>query len=80
MPNEPRRDPFFDFESGTSYPPAMPAGYFQVGSKVMLKGCQFGSSGTVVKLGQRLRVLWPDLDYLGQHAPASLVPAQKEKP
>lgn len=45
----------------------------EVGTRVLLKTCPHGQSGTVVRIERnRAVVLWHDLDYLARHQPESL--------
>ena len=46
---------------------------FALGDAVHLRGSAFGVPGRIVRLGKRLSVFWPDLDYIGRHSPESLM-------
>jgi hypothetical protein len=50
---------------------------FAVGDAVLLRGSAFGVPGRVVRLGKRLSVLWPDLDFIERHSPGSLILANE---
>jgi hypothetical protein len=52
-----------------------------VGTRVLLKHCQHGQPGTVIRMERnRAVVLWHDLDFLSRHQPASLVEVAARSP
>ena len=49
---------------------------FTVGTKVFLRGCQYGAPGTVIRQERtRAVVYWHDLDHTSRHRPDSLIEA-----
>jgi hypothetical protein len=50
---------------------------FAVGDAVLLRGSGFGVPGRIVRLGKRLSVFWPDLEFTGRHSPGSLMLASE---
>lgn len=54
---------------------------FGVGDSVMLRSCRHGEPGRVIRLERgKVVILWPDLDYIGRHSPASLIIVGPRKP
>jgi hypothetical protein len=45
-----------------------------IGARVLLKSCPFGTPGTVLRVeGSKLAIRWHDLDFVGRHNPDSLI-------
>jgi hypothetical protein len=50
---------------------------FAVGDLVHLRSAAFGTPGRIERLGKRVTVHWPDLDFTGKHSREALILVNK---